>query len=158
MLGYASSGLPGPAGNRESFVWLAEPGRAGAVDDLEAAARRAEPSMKTVAVFTHKRPEMTGGALRRVIELAREAGVEVHLPEDEVEKHGIEPQDGVVLGADPPADPDVGDRARRRRHDPGDAPPVRAPRRAGVRGELRHDRLPGDDRARRSSTRASGWR
>ncbi|HEX2233192.1 MAG TPA: TlyA family RNA methyltransferase [Thermoleophilaceae bacterium] len=43
VLGYASSGLPGPAGNRESFVWLAEPGRDGALEDLEAAARRAEP-------------------------------------------------------------------------------------------------------------------
>ena len=43
VLGYASSGLPGPAGNRESFIWLAEGGRAGAVQDLEAAARRAEP-------------------------------------------------------------------------------------------------------------------
>jgi 23S rRNA (cytidine1920-2'-O)/16S rRNA (cytidine1409-2'-O)-methyltransferase len=44
VLGFASSGLPGPAGNRESFVWLAEPGRAGAVGDLEAAARRVEPA------------------------------------------------------------------------------------------------------------------
>jgi 23S rRNA (cytidine1920-2'-O)/16S rRNA (cytidine1409-2'-O)-methyltransferase len=43
VLGYASSGLPGPAGNRESFVWLAEVGRAGAVEDLDPAARRAEP-------------------------------------------------------------------------------------------------------------------
>jgi 23S rRNA (cytidine1920-2'-O)/16S rRNA (cytidine1409-2'-O)-methyltransferase len=43
VLGYASSGLPGPAGNRESFVWLAEAGRAGAVEDLDAEARRAEP-------------------------------------------------------------------------------------------------------------------
>jgi 23S rRNA (cytidine1920-2'-O)/16S rRNA (cytidine1409-2'-O)-methyltransferase len=43
VLGFASSGLPGPAGNRESFVWLAEAGRPGAVEDLEAAARRAEP-------------------------------------------------------------------------------------------------------------------
>jgi 23S rRNA (cytidine1920-2'-O)/16S rRNA (cytidine1409-2'-O)-methyltransferase len=43
VLGFASSGLPGPAGNRESFVWLAEAGRAGAFEDLEAAARRAEP-------------------------------------------------------------------------------------------------------------------
>jgi 23S rRNA (cytidine1920-2'-O)/16S rRNA (cytidine1409-2'-O)-methyltransferase len=43
VLGYASSGLPGPAGNEESFVWIAEAGREGAVDDLEAAARRAEP-------------------------------------------------------------------------------------------------------------------
>jgi 23S rRNA (cytidine1920-2'-O)/16S rRNA (cytidine1409-2'-O)-methyltransferase len=43
VLGFASSGLPGPKGNRESFVWLAEAGRAGAVDDLEAAARTVEP-------------------------------------------------------------------------------------------------------------------
>jgi 23S rRNA (cytidine1920-2'-O)/16S rRNA (cytidine1409-2'-O)-methyltransferase len=37
VLGFASSGLPGPAGNRETFVWLAEAGRAGGVDDLAAA-------------------------------------------------------------------------------------------------------------------------
>jgi 23S rRNA (cytidine1920-2'-O)/16S rRNA (cytidine1409-2'-O)-methyltransferase len=43
VMGFASSGLPGPAGNRESFVWLAEAGRAGAVEDLDAAARKAEP-------------------------------------------------------------------------------------------------------------------
>ena len=43
VLGFASSGLPGPAGNRESFVWLAEGGRPGAIEDLDAAARRAEP-------------------------------------------------------------------------------------------------------------------
>jgi 23S rRNA (cytidine1920-2'-O)/16S rRNA (cytidine1409-2'-O)-methyltransferase len=43
VLGYAPSGLPGPAGNRESFVWLAEAGRPGAVSDLGAAARKAEP-------------------------------------------------------------------------------------------------------------------
>jgi 23S rRNA (cytidine1920-2'-O)/16S rRNA (cytidine1409-2'-O)-methyltransferase len=43
VLGYAGSGLPGPAGNRESFVWLAEGERPGAVEELEAAARRPEP-------------------------------------------------------------------------------------------------------------------
>jgi 23S rRNA (cytidine1920-2'-O)/16S rRNA (cytidine1409-2'-O)-methyltransferase len=43
VLGYASSGLPGPAGNRESFIWLGEAGRRGAAEDLVAAARRAEP-------------------------------------------------------------------------------------------------------------------
>jgi 23S rRNA (cytidine1920-2'-O)/16S rRNA (cytidine1409-2'-O)-methyltransferase len=42
VMGFASSGLPGPAGNQETFVWLAEPGRAGGVDDLEAAAREVE--------------------------------------------------------------------------------------------------------------------
>jgi 23S rRNA (cytidine1920-2'-O)/16S rRNA (cytidine1409-2'-O)-methyltransferase len=43
VLGYASSGLPGPKGNLETFVWLAEGSRAGAVSDLEAAAREVEP-------------------------------------------------------------------------------------------------------------------
>jgi 23S rRNA (cytidine1920-2'-O)/16S rRNA (cytidine1409-2'-O)-methyltransferase len=43
VLGFASSGLPGPAGNQETFAWLAEGGRAGAVGDLDAAAREVEP-------------------------------------------------------------------------------------------------------------------
>jgi 23S rRNA (cytidine1920-2'-O)/16S rRNA (cytidine1409-2'-O)-methyltransferase len=43
VLGFASSGLPGPKGNRESFIWLAEGGREGAVEDIEAAARQVEP-------------------------------------------------------------------------------------------------------------------
>jgi 23S rRNA (cytidine1920-2'-O)/16S rRNA (cytidine1409-2'-O)-methyltransferase len=43
VLGFASSGLPGPAGNRESFVWIAEGGRAGARSDLVEAAREVEP-------------------------------------------------------------------------------------------------------------------
>jgi 23S rRNA (cytidine1920-2'-O)/16S rRNA (cytidine1409-2'-O)-methyltransferase len=42
VLGFASSGLPGPAGNQESFVWIAEPGRVGAVGDVDAAAREVE--------------------------------------------------------------------------------------------------------------------
>jgi 23S rRNA (cytidine1920-2'-O)/16S rRNA (cytidine1409-2'-O)-methyltransferase len=40
--GFASSGLPGPAGNRESFLWCTEGSRDGVVD-LEAAALEAEP-------------------------------------------------------------------------------------------------------------------
>jgi 23S rRNA (cytidine1920-2'-O)/16S rRNA (cytidine1409-2'-O)-methyltransferase len=40
--GFCSSGLPGPAGNEESFVWCGEGARAG-VDDLVTAARAAEP-------------------------------------------------------------------------------------------------------------------
>jgi 23S rRNA (cytidine1920-2'-O)/16S rRNA (cytidine1409-2'-O)-methyltransferase len=43
VLGYAPSGLPGPAGNRETFAWLAERGRDGALEELEPVARRAEP-------------------------------------------------------------------------------------------------------------------
>jgi 23S rRNA (cytidine1920-2'-O)/16S rRNA (cytidine1409-2'-O)-methyltransferase len=36
VLGYAPSGLPGPAGNRETFVWVGEPGRDAPAADLEA--------------------------------------------------------------------------------------------------------------------------
>jgi 23S rRNA (cytidine1920-2'-O)/16S rRNA (cytidine1409-2'-O)-methyltransferase len=42
VLGYASSGLPGPKGNLETFVWIAPRARGG-VDDLELAAREVEP-------------------------------------------------------------------------------------------------------------------
>jgi 23S rRNA (cytidine1920-2'-O)/16S rRNA (cytidine1409-2'-O)-methyltransferase len=43
VLGFCSSGLPGPKGNRESFVWLAEGARAGAAgSDEEIAAMAAE--------------------------------------------------------------------------------------------------------------------
>jgi 23S rRNA (cytidine1920-2'-O)/16S rRNA (cytidine1409-2'-O)-methyltransferase len=43
VLGFASSGLPGPKGNLETFVRLAEAGRPGELADLEAAAREVEP-------------------------------------------------------------------------------------------------------------------
>jgi 23S rRNA (cytidine1920-2'-O)/16S rRNA (cytidine1409-2'-O)-methyltransferase len=45
VMGFASSGLPGPKGNRETFLWLAEAGRPGGVVDLEAAAAAVEPGM-----------------------------------------------------------------------------------------------------------------
>ena len=46
VLGYASSGLPGPKGNLETFVWLAEPSRPGGAEsreDLQAMVREVEP-------------------------------------------------------------------------------------------------------------------
>jgi 23S rRNA (cytidine1920-2'-O)/16S rRNA (cytidine1409-2'-O)-methyltransferase len=46
VLGFFSSGLPGPKGNRETFVWLSEPGRPGArreARELERLAQVAEP-------------------------------------------------------------------------------------------------------------------
>jgi 23S rRNA (cytidine1920-2'-O)/16S rRNA (cytidine1409-2'-O)-methyltransferase len=43
VLGFASSGLPGPAGNRESFVWIGPGGDARAVADVTAAAAEVEP-------------------------------------------------------------------------------------------------------------------
>ncbi len=47
VLGYASSGLPGPKGNRESFIWLGEAGRGG-LTELERAALQAEPLAEAV--------------------------------------------------------------------------------------------------------------
>jgi 23S rRNA (cytidine1920-2'-O)/16S rRNA (cytidine1409-2'-O)-methyltransferase len=41
VLGYRSSGLPGPKGNLETFVWLAEPARGGGADGLDALERMA---------------------------------------------------------------------------------------------------------------------
>jgi 23S rRNA (cytidine1920-2'-O)/16S rRNA (cytidine1409-2'-O)-methyltransferase len=46
VLGFFSSGLPGPKGNRESFVWLAQAGRHGAAqtqEDVSAMAKQVEP-------------------------------------------------------------------------------------------------------------------
>ena len=43
VLGFASSGLPGPKGNQETFLRLAEGGRADTVDDVAAAAAEVEP-------------------------------------------------------------------------------------------------------------------
>jgi NAD+ kinase len=45
----------------------------------------------SITVFTHTRPGDTGPALRRIVELAQEAGVEVRLPPGEIEKHGLVP-------------------------------------------------------------------
>jgi 23S rRNA (cytidine1920-2'-O)/16S rRNA (cytidine1409-2'-O)-methyltransferase len=42
VLGYASSGLPGPKGNLETFVWLAEQARGG-LSEIEPAVRKVEP-------------------------------------------------------------------------------------------------------------------
>jgi 23S rRNA (cytidine1920-2'-O)/16S rRNA (cytidine1409-2'-O)-methyltransferase len=46
VLGYHSSGLAGPKGNKETFLWLAEPGRAGGAQntrEIEMMARKVEP-------------------------------------------------------------------------------------------------------------------
>jgi 23S rRNA (cytidine1920-2'-O)/16S rRNA (cytidine1409-2'-O)-methyltransferase len=41
VLGFCSSGLPGPKGNRETFIWLAEHGRLGAAQGAEEIERMA---------------------------------------------------------------------------------------------------------------------
>ena len=63
--------------------------------------------IRSITISTHARANASGPALARVIELALEAGVRVRVPPDEVEKHRIEPADGIDLGADPKGDTDL---------------------------------------------------
>jgi 23S rRNA (cytidine1920-2'-O)/16S rRNA (cytidine1409-2'-O)-methyltransferase len=42
VLGFAPSGLPGPKGNLETFLWLGEAGREGAISDLAGAVAEVE--------------------------------------------------------------------------------------------------------------------
>jgi NAD+ kinase len=53
-----------------------------------------------ITVFTHRRSDDTRGALGRLVELAREAGVTLRFDRDETRKHGLEPQDGIELDAE----------------------------------------------------------
>jgi NAD+ kinase len=45
----------------------------------------------SITIFSHSRPGDTGPALRRIVELAKEADVEVRVPAGEIEKHGLVP-------------------------------------------------------------------
>jgi NAD+ kinase len=58
-------------------------------------------------VFTRRNPAQTAAALERVIDLVVEAGVEVRVPAEEVEKHGLKEREGAALGADPAGPTDL---------------------------------------------------
>ncbi|HEY1277591.1 MAG TPA: NAD(+)/NADH kinase [Thermoleophilaceae bacterium] len=63
---------------------------------------------RAITVFTHHNPAQTAPSLRLLLDLAREAGVEVRLPAAEVEKHALAPEaEGAVLGADPEGETDL---------------------------------------------------
>jgi NAD+ kinase len=70
--------------------------------------RRSSKAIRRAAVITHGKPNTIGPALERLEKVAREAGVELLLPDEEVEKHGVgEPEPdltsadvAVVLGGD----------------------------------------------------------
>jgi NAD+ kinase len=59
---------------------------------------------RKVTILTHQKYEETRESLRVLIDALVAAGVEVRLPPEEVEKHGIESGEGLVLGADPADD------------------------------------------------------
>jgi len=56
--------------------------------------------IKRAAVITHGRRERAGPALSRLEEVARRAGVELLIPEDELEKHDLSLDDGDLARAD----------------------------------------------------------
>jgi NAD+ kinase len=62
---------------------------------------------RSLTLFTRRTTAEIAEAVKRVLDVAGEAGVEVKVPDDEVEKHGLEPRDGVVLGADPDGPTDL---------------------------------------------------
>ena len=71
--GFASSGLPGPKGNRETFVWCG--GEGPGVEDLEAAVDRGRGGrVKTAALITHSHPPAATEAVAIAARVAAEAG------------------------------------------------------------------------------------
>ena len=60
-----------------------------------------------VTVFTHQHFSETADAIEQLIGRLTSEGIQVQLPEAEVEKHGVTERDGVVLGVEPDADTDV---------------------------------------------------
>ncbi|MGI9183968.1 MAG: NAD(+)/NADH kinase [Solirubrobacteraceae bacterium] len=62
-------------------------------------------AVRTAAVLTHRRPELTRAALQDLIGLARERGVELRLDAEETTKHGLKPEASLILNAGP--DPTV---------------------------------------------------
>ena len=54
---------------------------------------------RSIVIVTHTIPEETSDAVRKVVVAARDAGIEVFLPPEELEKHSLGPDDG-VSGAD----------------------------------------------------------
>jgi NAD+ kinase len=62
-------------------------------------------SVRSMTVFTHRRPEETAAALRMLIEAAAREGVTLRLDEEETRKHGVKPGPGVEANA--PVEDDV---------------------------------------------------
>ena len=113
---------------------------------------------RSITVFTRRNPAQTAAALERVIALAVEAGVEVRIPAEEVEKHGLTEREGAELGADPAGDTDLAVVLGGDGTDPHHDAPVRRARGAGVRDQLRGDRVSWPPSSEATSTGACGAR
>lgn len=60
-----------------------------------------------VTLFTHQHVADTGPAVRQLLDRLTGEGIQVLVPQAEVDKHDIRERDGVVLASDPAADTDL---------------------------------------------------
>ena len=106
--GFASSGLPGPKGNRETFVWCGGDGAGGRRPrgrDRRGGRRR--DAVKTAALITHSHPPARHrGGRARASRSPREAGWRLVATADELAKHG-DAGDGIERSTADHADPDL---------------------------------------------------
>jgi len=65
----------------------------------EPAERRPGTTVRTAAVYTHRRSGVTTAALKELIALARERGIALRLDPEETIKHGLQPRPGLILDA-----------------------------------------------------------
>jgi NAD+ kinase len=100
-VGYHSSGLPGPKGNRETFLWLTDPASARGTRDPQ----QLETMAREITVFTHRRPDDTREALELLAQRAAQAGVMLRLDESETRKLCLHARPGLMVDA--PATDDV---------------------------------------------------
>lgn len=62
---------------------------------------------RVITVFTHQYPGETAGAIRRLVEEACAAGIQVRLSSEEAQKHRLSERSNLVLDADPSAKTDL---------------------------------------------------
>jgi len=62
---------------------------------------------RTATVFTHRRPDETGPALRTLIAMAREVGAGLRFDPEETRKHNLQPAEGLIVDAPIERDVDV---------------------------------------------------
>src|SRR4051812_38635418 len=80
------------------------PGRADTLPRMSAAGGA---GARTITVLTHQYPRETSEAIRRLIEISRDAGVTVRLSQEEAEKHELEATEGLAVCDDPAEDTDL---------------------------------------------------
>ncbi len=71
------------------------------------AGRRPGTTVRTAAVYTHRRSGVTAAALKELIALARDRGIALRLDPEETIKHGLQAGPGLILDAQPDLSVDV---------------------------------------------------